>query len=130
MRTGHKASKMSNKQMNASYHPLYLHSRNFWLNWMDPIRHQHNRWKQCRLLDLYISPSLSNTWGLVLILWNSAFILVGKLRAYSRGERYIETIASLDQWSLTIENHWSQWLKDPKTIEKPLKPMVWGLEII
>ena len=47
-----------------------------------------------------------------------------------RGERYIETIASLDQWSMTIENHWSQWLKDPKTIEKPLKPMVWGLEII
>ena len=33
-----------------------------------------------------------------------------------RGERYIETIASLDQWSMTIE--------------KPLKPMVWGLEII
>ena len=22
-----------------------------------------------------------------------------------RGERYIETIASLDQWSITIENH-------------------------
>ena len=47
-----------------------------------------------------------------------------------RGERYIETIASLDQWSMTIENHWNQWLKDPKTIEKPLKPMVWGLKII
>ena len=25
--------------------------------------------------------------------------------APSRGERYIETIASLDQWSMTIENH-------------------------
>ena len=47
-----------------------------------------------------------------------------------RGERYIETIASLDQWSITIENHWSQWLKDPKTIQKPLKSMVWGLETI
>ena len=23
----------------------------------------------------------------------------------SRGERYVETIASLDQWSMTIENH-------------------------
>ena len=59
---------------------------------------------------------------------------VGSLSARAkvaiRGERYIETIASLDQWSITIENHWSQWLKDPKTIEKPFKPMVWGLEII
>ena len=56
--------------------------------------------------------------------------IVVKFSLCDRGERYIETIASLDQWSMTIENHWSQWLKDPKTIEKPLKPMVWGLEII
>ena len=27
---------------------------------------------------------------------------------FLRGERYIETIASLDQWSMTIENHWNQ----------------------
>ena len=45
-----------------------------------------------------------------------------------RGEQYIETIASLDQWSITIKT--IEWLKDPKTIEKPLKPTGWGLEII
>ena len=49
--------------------------------------------------------------------------------ALSRGERSIETIALLVQWSMTIENHWNQRLNDPKTIEKPLKAMVWGLKI-
>ena len=39
----------------------------------------------------------------------------------ARGEQYIENIALLDQWSMTIENHWSQWLKDPKTIEKTIE---------
>ena len=41
-----------------------------------------------------------------------------------RLERCIVTIASLDQWLATIENHHYQWLTDQKTIEKPLVPMV------
>jgi len=41
-----------------------------------------------------------------------------------RGEWSIKTIALLDQWSITIENHWNQWLNDPNTIEKPLKALV------
>ena len=38
-----------------------------------------------------------------------------------RLEQCIVTIASLDQWLATIENHRHQWLTDQKTIEKPLK---------
>ena len=46
------------------------------------------------------------------------------LSACNRPVRSIETIPSFDQWSLTIENHWNQWLGDPKTIEKPSLAMV------
>ena len=35
-----------------------------------------------------------------------------------RGERSIKTIASLDQWPMTIENHWNQLLNDTKTIKQ------------
>ena len=41
-----------------------------------------------------------------------------------RLERCIVTIALLDQWLATIENHCHQWLTGQKTIEKPLVPMV------
>ena len=43
---------------------------------------------------------------------------------YSRLKRWYVTIPPLDQWWTTIVNHWNQWLRDPKTIEKPLNPMV------
>ena len=46
------------------------------------------------------------------------------LKALGRLERCIVTIASLDQWLATIENHRHQWLTEQKTIEKPLVPMV------
>ena len=36
----------------------------------------------------------------------------------TRGERFIKTNASLDQWPMTIENHWNQWLNDTKTIKQ------------
>ena len=72
------------------------------------------------------------------------------LSVMSRGEQYIETITSLVQWSMTVENDSKQWLKDPKTIEtnglgtgnhlmvrvdpktigKPLKAVVSGLKNI
>ena len=73
----------------------------------------------------------SNIWSI----WQHPPLLLGRPSrlsacASTRGEQYIETIASLDQWSMTIENHWNQWLNDLKTIKKPLKPMVWGLKII
>ena len=42
-----------------------------------------------------------------------------------RGEWSIKTIALVDQCSMTIENHLTQWLNDPKTIKKSLKAMVW-----
>ena len=48
----------------------------------------------------------------------------GANREPVRLERCIVTIASLDQWLATIENHRHQWLTDQKTIEKPLVPMV------
>ena len=41
-----------------------------------------------------------------------------------RLQRWYVTIPSLDQWWTTIANHRNQWLRDPKTIEKPLNPMV------
>ena len=41
-----------------------------------------------------------------------------------RLQRWYVTIPSLDQWWTTIVNHQNQWLLDPKTIEKPLNPMV------
>jgi len=60
----------------------------------------------------------------------------------NRPERWIVTIPSSDQWLATIGNHWKtivsngrrtikplkkhfyQWFLDPKTIGKPLLPMV------
>ena len=42
----------------------------------------------------------------------------------SRPRRSIETIASFDQWSGTIKNHWKRWQKNEKTIEKSLMAMV------
>ena len=72
----------------------------------------------------------------------------GKLRKINfcefrtRPERWIVTIPSSDQWLATIGNHWKtivsngwrtikplknhcyQWFLDPKTIGKPLLPMV------
>ena len=44
--------------------------------------------------------------------------------SHPRLQRWYVTIPSLDQWWTTIENHWNQWLPDPKTIEKSLNPMV------
>ena len=41
-----------------------------------------------------------------------------------RLQRWYITIPSLDQWCTTIENHRYQWLSYPKTIGKPLIPMV------
>ena len=40
------------------------------------------------------------------------------LDQWYRGEPSIETIALLDQGSKTIENHWTKWLNDPKTLRK------------
>ena len=45
-------------------------------------------------------------------------------RNYTRLRRWYITIPSLDQWWTTIENHRYQWLSYPKTIGKPLIPMV------
>ena len=41
-----------------------------------------------------------------------------------RLQRWYITIPSSDQWCTTIENHRYQWLSYPKTIGKPLIPMV------
>ena len=41
-----------------------------------------------------------------------------------RLRRWYITIPSSDQWCTTIENHRYQWLSYPKTIGKPLIPMV------
>ena len=41
-----------------------------------------------------------------------------------RLQRWYITIPSSDQWCATIENHRYQWLSYPKTIGKPLIPMV------
>ena len=50
--------------------------------------------------------------------WNLLFF------ASVRLQRWYVTIPSSGQWWTTIENHRNQWLPDPKTIEKPLNPMV------
>ena len=42
----------------------------------------------------------------------------------TRLRRWYITIPSSDQWCTTIENHRYQWLSYPKTIGKPLIPMV------
>ena len=42
----------------------------------------------------------------------------------TRLQRWYITIPSSDQWCTTIENHRYQWLSYPKTIGKPLIPMV------
>ena len=42
----------------------------------------------------------------------------------TRLQRWYITIPSSDQWCATIENHRYQWLSYPKTIGKPLIPMV------
>ena len=41
-----------------------------------------------------------------------------------RLQRWYITIPSSDQWCATIKNHHFQWLSYPKTIGKPLIPMV------
>ena len=46
------------------------------------------------------------------------------LRGGIRLRRWYITIPSSDQWYITIENHRYQWLPYPKTIGKPLIPMV------
>ena len=46
----------------------------------------------------------------------------------NRGERSIETITSLDQWSIAIETIEPNGRMTQKTIKKPLKEMVWKLE--
>ena len=69
-------------------------------------------------------------------------LLPPPFRTKSRPERWIVTIPSSDQWLATIGNHWKtivsngwrtikplknhcyQWFLDPKTIGKPLLPMV------
>ena len=42
----------------------------------------------------------------------------------NRLRRWYLTIPSSDQWCTTIENHRYRWLSYPKTIGKPLIPMV------
>ena len=49
---------------------------------------------------------------------------LGLTTLITRLQRWYVTIPSLDQWWKTIANHRNQWLRDPKTIEKPLNPMV------
>ena len=44
-----------------------------------------------------------------------------KTNALFRGERSIETIASLVQRSMAIENHWNQWLNDHEPSKNHLK---------
>ena len=66
---------------------------------------------------------LFNTFGALLKLASMGFSS-RIISSQHRPQRSIETIPSFDQWSLTIENHWNQWLDNPKTIEKPSLSMV------
>ena len=53
------------------------------------------------------------------------FQKIFKKKCYQiRLQRWYITIPSSDQWCTTIENHRYQWLSYPKTIGKPLIPMV------
>ena len=49
------------------------------------------------------------------------FASMARILLANRGERSIETIASSDQWFITIENHWTKLQNDPKTTKNPWK---------
>ena len=56
------------------------------------------------------------------------FARMARILLANRGERSIETITSLDQWSIAIETIEPNGRMTQKTIKKPLKEMVWKLE--
>ena len=71
-------------------------------------------------LDSQICISLGGSlriWGLIWLPF-PGHTVKGRLR------RWYITIPSLVQWCTTIENHCYQWLSCPKTIRKPLIPIV------
>ena len=55
---------------------------------------------------------------------DEVFCDFGKVSEPYRLRRWYITIPLSDQWCTTIENHRYQWLSYPKTIGKPLIPMV------
>ena len=60
------------------------------------------------------------------LFWSSSVVIIIPIvsTVTSRPQRSIETIASFDQWSGTIKNHWKRWWQHQKTIAKPLMAMV------
>ena len=92
--------------------------------WLAPLCFANPSWRRGLCDNIQVHSSLAWVIAIGMVAKKGPFCRSRLLRPWSRLERCIVTIASLDQWLATIENHHYQWLTDQKTIEKPLVPMV------